>query len=74
MFLQLSVILFTGGSCVAKGGHVWQGSTTGGVRGGGGEHVWQGGMLAGETATEASGTHPIGMRSCSLNVFFDVFD
>ena len=23
IFLHLSVILFTGGACVAKGGHVW---------------------------------------------------
>ena len=55
-----------GGPCVAREhdrGCAWWG-----------EHVWQGGMRAGETATEASGTHPIGMHSCSLNVFFDVFD
>ena len=32
-----------------------------GVRGGGGG----GGMHAGEMATEASGTHPTGMHSCS---------
>ena len=26
--------------------------------------AWQGGMQAGETATEAGGTHPTGMHPC----------
>ena len=42
-----------GDACVA-GGHVWQGR---GMRG-----KW-GGMHAGETVTEADGTHPTGMYS-----------
>ena len=39
------------GACMA-GGHVWQGG-----------HAWQGDMCAGQTATEAGGTHPTGMHS-----------
>ena len=44
-------------------GHVWQEGMHGSgcvVRG----HAWQGDMRAGETATEAGGTHPAGMHSC----------
>ena len=39
-----------GGTCMA-GGHVWR---------------WGGDMHAGETTTEAGGTHPTGMNSCYL--------
>ena len=39
----------------------------GGVHGRG--HSWQGGVHAGETATEAGGTHPTGMHSCNYKVF-----
>ena len=42
MFLHLSVILLTGGVCVAEGGHAWQRP----VHGGGG-HVWQGVCMSG---------------------------
>ena len=45
MFLHVSVILSTGGTCMV-GGHVWQGACmAGGVRGGG--HAWQGACMAG---------------------------
>ena len=64
-----------GGACVAMG-HTWQGACmAGGVHGRGG-HVWRGGMhggracvvggcacMAGEMATAADSTHPIGMHS-----------
>ena len=46
------------GACVAKevcGGGVCM------ARG----HAWQGGVHAGEMATEAGGTYPTGMHSCS---------
>ena len=43
--------------CVARG-HMWQG----GMHGRG--DVWQGGLRAGETTTEAGGTHPTRMHSC----------
>ena len=42
---------------VYMGGHAFQGSLCGGG------HVWQG-VHAGETTTEAGGTHPTGMHSC----------
>ena len=76
MFLQLSVILFTGGACSqgvpAPGG--WGGLVLGG---GGGALVWgvpaPGGRVPGtvgvpsedppRTATAAGGTHPTGMHS-----------
>ena len=46
------------GACLAAGvharGHAWHGGC-----------AWQGGSIrAGEMATEAGGTHPIGMHSC----------
>ena len=47
------------GGCAWQGGHAWQG----GMHGRG--CVWWGGScVAGETATEADGTHPTGMHSC----------
>ena len=47
-------------------GHVWQGRGVCMVGGmcGRGVHGGGGGMRAGETATEAGGTHPTGMHSC----------
>ena len=46
------------GSMYGKGwGHAWR---RGGVAGG----AWQGGLHAGETVTEADGTHPPVMHSC----------
>ena len=55
-----------------KGGCVWQG----GMHGRG--HVWQGGrggMYAGETATEAGGTHSTGMLSyLNMYLHLDIID
>ena len=57
MFLHLSVSHSVQGGMHGRGsvhsrGHVWQGCT------------WGGACVAGETATEAGGTHPTGMHSC----------
>ena len=41
------------------------------VKGGGGMHG-EGSVCAGQTATEAGGTHPTGMHSCSF-VNYDQF-
>ena len=43
MFLHVSVILFTGGACVAGGRHAWQGGMHGKREVHGGGHAWQGG-------------------------------
>ena len=42
------------GAVRGEGGCAWQGGAT-----------WKGGVHAGEMATEAGGTHPTGMHSCS---------
>ena len=52
-------IYVVGCVCVAGGMH-------GGVCVWWWERVWQGDVCVGETATEAGGTHPIGMHSCYL--------
>ena len=57
MFGEVSVFggasVFGGGACMAGGG----------VHGRAGD-VWHGGVRAGETTTEAGGTHPTGIHSC----------
>ena len=53
MFLQVSVILFTGG-CLLQGGCLLPGVSALGVPGG--DPPW--------TATAAGDTHPTGMHSC----------
>ena len=56
MFLQVSVILFTGGGgCLLPGGGAWS-------KGG----IWSRGGLVETplTATATDGTHPTGMHSC----------
>ena len=66
MFLHLSVILFTGVACMARGmpgRGLWQEGVCGRLG-----HAWKegmhgGGIHAGETATETGGTHPTGMHS-----------
>ena len=45
-----------GGAYVAREGHAWRGAACVAV-----------GVRAGEMATEAGGTHPIGMHSCLIN-------
>ena len=64
MFLQVSVIVFTGG--VPAPGGVWS-------RG----DAWSGGVPGGDppsvTATVAGGTHPTGMHSCCLNAFLYLY-
>ena len=45
---------------VGAGGHAWLGACMAGACGG----VHGRGMPAGETATEAGGSHPIGMHLC----------
>ena len=59
MFLQVSVILFTGGGCLAPGG-----SGPGGVPGPG--RSGPGGCLVEipRTSSAAGGTYPTGMHSC----------
>ena len=53
------------GACMVKGPCVVKGGMHGeGGGGGGGGHAWQVGECAGQTATEAGGTHPTGMHSC----------
>ena len=71
MFIQVSVILFTGGclvlgvpgprGCLVPGG---QGSGPRGVSGRGG--AW---WRPPRTATTADGTHPTGMHSCPILFF-----
>ena len=56
------------GGMHGRGGHAWKGTyMAGGMHGRGtcmaGGHAWQGDMCAGQTATEAGGTHPTGMHS-----------
>ena len=56
-----------GGACVVNVACIAKGPCmAGGVQGKGG------GVRAGETATEADGTHPTGMHSCFHSVFFKI--
>ena len=50
-----------GGGMHGRGVRIMGGMHGGGCVAGG---AWQGGLHAGETATEAGGTHPPGMHSC----------
>ena len=59
------------------GGHAWQGVGMVGMGWCGcvhdmGGHVWFRGCVAGETATEAGGTHLTGMHSCIFKWVFVV--
>ena len=84
MFLQVSVILFTGempgpggflvqrGCLVPRGGSWSGGLLVGCVCSGGGGSGPGGGMPGGDspgTATAAGGTHPTGMHSCFSRTF-----
>ena len=65
MFLQVSVILFTGGCLLPE-----RVPAPGGVPGPGGCLVLGGLVEIPGTATAAGGTHPTGMHSCSEYIYF----
>ena len=75
MFLQVSVILFTGGGGVG----VWPGGSQAHTQGGLQAHTW--GCIPACTeadtpwmATAAGGSHPAGMHSCYISNGYDTLN